>query len=447
MKLPALLLAGSLAANAVLVATFVARPALAPAAWQGWFESAAAREIRVAAVAADTAARSEKAAAAALTQAAAAQAKLWSTLATDDLKDLVARLRAAGFPASVIRSIVSARIEAAIAGRLQALTQAVHHTPYWQPSSANSLRNPKYFEERAQIFRDRAKLLREALGDLGAGEESDAARGLRRDFGDLPASKVDALRRINDDYAEMMSEVRAASQGILLPEDRAKLALLEREKRADLAALLNPAELADYEMRSSILTQRLRQAMTLMNATESEFRAIYQAQLPFRDLVAPAPGMSAGNIDFEARRQATRTMNEQIAAALGPARALEFQRASNYEYQQLATLAQRQNLPPNAAAEAFDLRQQTSLASDRIARDQTLSNAQKHAALKTLAERTRSQLASTLGPAGSSYIQSATWLNAIERGTSVTFDGTTTMFRSLPPPSTPPATPVTPPTP
>ena len=46
------------------------------------------------------------------------------------------------------------------------------------------------------------------------------------------------IQRINDDYAEMTAQLRAAMQGITLPEDRAKLLLLEREKRADLAALV-----------------------------------------------------------------------------------------------------------------------------------------------------------------------------------------------------------------
>ncbi len=445
MKLPALLLAGSLAANAVLVGLFVARPALATDAWQHWFESAAARAARLEAAAARETAVREKIAATELRRAAAAQAKLWPTLATDDLKSLVARLQAAGFPPDVVRGVLIARIAALTSDRLKALNRVVEDTPYWQPGATNSLRNPKYFEERAQLFRDRAKLLRDALGEPLFARDADTARSLSREFGDLPAAKVDALRRINDDYAELAAEVRAAAQGIMLPEDRAKLALLERERRADLAAVLSPAELEHYERRSSPLTERLRQAMTLMDATEAEFRAIYEAQYPYRDLVVPSIG--TGSVDFETRRAANREIEARIAAALGPARAAEFQRVSNYEFQQLANLAQRHNLPPAAAVEAFDLRQRTATESERIARDQALSNEQKHAAMKTLAERTRAQLASTLGPGGSGYLQTATWLNAIERGTSVTFDGTTTMFRSLPPPSPRPAAPVAPPVP
>src|SRR5260221_6737104 len=53
--------------------------------------------------------------------------------------------------------------------------------------------------------------------------------------------------------------------------------LFRSERRADIAAMLTPEELADYDLRTSRITGRLRPAMTLLDAGEDEFRRIYQA--------------------------------------------------------------------------------------------------------------------------------------------------------------------------
>jgi hypothetical protein len=426
MKLPALLLAGSLAANAALAGYYFTQTSpLDPG-------TRAANQAR------DAIAETRRVAANARVQAArdaASQAQLWTTLDSGDLRTLIARLRAAGFPAAIIRAIVSARIEASFSARMNALTKSVEDTPFWRPAPTNSFNNPKFNEERSQIYRDRARQLREVLGDdLFGASAGEATAAQRRQFGDLPKSKIDLVQRINDDYAEMISQARASTQGITLPEDREKLALLAREKRADLAAALTPQELEDYDLHSSASTTRMRSALTLMDASEAEFLTLFRIQQQFSDVLTNAgPGMMTADLSRQ-RRDATAQINTQIKAALGDARAADYFRASDYEFQNLTQVVQRENLPASAAVTAYDLRNSTSAESLRIFNDKDLTNDQKLTAMQTLAQSTRAQLTSALGPtAGATYAKSAQWLQAIERGTSVSFDGTTTMYRSLPP--------------
>ena len=88
----------------------------------------------------------------------------------------------------------------------------------------------------------------------------------------------------------------------------------------------------------------------------------------------------------------------------------------------LAQLAQRENLPLDAAVRAYDLRTSTSEESGRIFNDQTLTTDQKRAAMQTLAQNAKAQLIGTLGPnAGAAYASSATWLQASEKGVSIRF--------------------------
>lgn len=376
-----------------------------------------------------------------------ATATSWSELDSTDLKTLAARLRAAGFPASRIRAVINTRLQAQFAARLSAIGGSPQNTPYWQPlASSSQALNAKYNAERLQISRDRAKLLREILGDDAlASDPGDITAAQRRDYGDLPKSKIDLIQRINDDYAEMSSQIRVAMLGITLPEDREKFALLEREKRVDLAAILTPQELEDYLMRSSTATLRLRSALTMMDASEAEFKTIFRLQQPFDSILNPMTGTITADMSRQ-RTEAQKQLQEQIKAALGETRAADFARASDYEFQRITQITQRENLPLSAAAATYDLRASTALASRQISDDKSLSYDQKLAALKNLAQTTEAQIAAHLGvSAAATYTKSADWLRLIANGASIELSNGGMSIRSLPrPPSSPPANPARP---
>jgi aryl carrier-like protein len=433
MKLSSLLLAGSLAANVACPVILALRPALAPPAVRDFFHlhDAAADSRRADQVRAQTAA----AAKARVAQLAAQRALLWSALDSADLKTLVAHLRAAGWPAAFVRAMVNARLDAQFAARMKEIAGTATNRPYWKPDAIGFNSNPKFYEELSQVYRERARLMREILGDeFFADSAGEVSAVQRRQFGDLPKAKIDLIQRINDDYAEMTSQIRAGMQGITLPEDREKLALLEREKRADLAAVLSPDELSDYEMRSSTIATRLRSTLTVMDATEAEFRAIYNIEQPLTDRLYPVGGVKGAEMARQ-RKEAEAQVAEQLAAALGPQRAADFARAGDYEYQQLYRLVQRENLPVDAAARTYDLRATAATESRRIAEDRTLRADEKLSALQNLAQSTSAQIVSTLGPnIGSSYVKSADWLRFIAGGGSVSFNGSSSTFYSPPAP-------------
>jgi hypothetical protein len=445
MKLVPLLVVGSLAANVALVAAFVARPSLAPPAFRNYFDRGAS--ARAEANSAQTQASAAAAQARLATvRAATDRSQLWPALRSDDLPGLVARLRAAGFPPNLVRAIVSAEIEGRFRSKAMELVGAVEDVPFWKSDPSSMFGNQAFFDKYSQIYRDRSKLLRELIGDdFYAWAGSNPTTAQRRQFGDIPKAKIDQIQRINDDYAEMIAQVRAAMQGITLPEDRAKLALLEREKRTDLAAILTPAELEDYEMHSSQTTMRLRNLLTTMNATEDEFRAIYRIQSAFADKINFPQGTTFISAEMTAdRRAAQLEAGNQIKGVLGEQRYGDYVRAGSTEYQQLARLAQRDNVSTETTIRAFGLRDAASVESNRIFADTALSVDEKRTALQTLGQNTRTQLVGTLGATvGNAYLQVAnTWLTRMEQGTAVTFGpDNSTNYKNLPPASRPAPTP------
>jgi hypothetical protein len=409
MKLPTLLVAASLAANAALVGLLYARPTLAPPAVRSFFvrgpaaDGTTARRVPV--------------------RTAEAPRKLWASLGGDDLPTLIQRLRAAGFPPSIVREIVRAEISARYDARIRAIIEPDPNVPYWKQSTGISANDSKRMEQYTTLQRERNKLLREVLADdFFASEEASAAQ--RRQFGNLPRQKIDLLQRLEDDYGEMLSAVRAGTNGILLPEDREKIALLTREKKADLAAMLTPEELADYEMRSSPITNMMRNRLGNFQPTEAEFRAIFQMQQALNDKFPYNSGIPT---DYTQRQEATRTLNAQLKATLGDARYAEMDRETTSEYQALSRLAQRDGIPNDVAVRAFNVRDHVAQESNRIFDDTTLSPDDKRAALATLAQATRAQLVTLLGPTtGNAYVKQIDnqWLGQVERGSAVAFSGT-----------------------
>jgi hypothetical protein len=433
-------LAVSLLANLVLLVALALRPALAPPAVREFLvrrfhfgtalTAKPSRDVEALAAVADG-----------LPPSAATQAALLgAAFATDDFTTLTARMRAAGFPAGVIAEIARREIDARYEARVNALTLLDPNTPFWKTSPDAIAAASRRSVQISQLFQEREKAYRDAVNDPFFFQDSALDIGQRRMWGDLPRAKLDRIQRIEDDYADMMSATRSAANGVLLAEDREKLDLLEREKQADIAALLSPEEVAEYKLRtgSNGVASRLR----LFNPSEAEYRVIAQAQI---DVMTR---LSSASVTPDQRREATQAFDTQIKAALGEARYAEYVVTTNPEFQQLSQMADADRLPASTTRQAFGLRDQVGRESGGIFDDPALDPAQKRAALQTLAQNTRNQLLALLGPtSGPAYVKIAdSWLNNVGNGSAVSFNmgspfsGTIPTYRRLP--GLGPATPV-----
>lgn len=407
MKLPALLLVASLAANAALLFVYCGRggptPLLAPAS------------------APPTQHPSPAAAASPLP--AGVSPHTWSALDTPDLRELVARLRATGFSPRVIRAIIEARVYEKFTAYYLGKLPPPADAPYWKPSREFFPGHDQVFPDLVAFWNQQTPITEELIASLSTEDAAAYAAKLRRDFGDLPREKIARIRQLNEDYYALGREIRVAADGLKLPEDDAKLALLEREKQADLAALLTPAELAAYEFAKTPVPYGLRRAFTVMDATEAEYRSL----VPYLKTIAVDQPDAA----------TTALAATQAKAALGEVRYAEFLRASDREFQQLTYLTQQASLPAPTAVQALAARDTAVQESNRIAQDATLTYDQKRAALATLAQNTRAQLTATLGPAAPTYLTFAEkWLTGLAGGNTITFTPAKPVITPLPQPGT-----------
>jgi hypothetical protein len=267
-------------------------------------------------------------------------------------------------------------------------------------------------EQQLVARRELSDALIAAFGDdlgLAGADTSDVAF--------LPAAKRDALRRINQDYDEMMAKF-SGSGGVQLPSDREKLRLLRAERDRDIAALLSPEERLAYEMRTSLSGNAVRSRYGDAIESEAEFQKIYSLQKAFDEKFSR--DALSGRISPEmlrARGEAERQLAAEIRASVGEDRYAALRRAADPDVRTLDTLTSRLNLPATTTDAVLGSRDTYSAASQRIINDEALSMSERRAQIQALAGQAKSELTRTLGADGAeAYAQRSQWVNMLQGG-------------------------------
>lgn len=356
-----------------------------------------------------------------------------SALQAGDLERLRDELRAAGVEEDLVRSIVGARLWKHYEARHKALQPKPDpNRPWWKNDEDwqwGGLGQTKEQREQARALREEQKAEMERL--LGKDPNATEANPwLARQYAFVAPEKREELQRLEQDYNELANELRRESRGFTLPSDQEKMKFLEEEKRRDLASVLTPEEMEAYELRQSRTAQNLRWRMTQMDATEEEFRAIFEVQKDFDERFNEYDqyGMRTRTMtqdDWKARNEAEKAMKEQLKATLGQERYAAYLRSQDHDFQQLRNATKRFELPPDTPNKIYALRDEVPQAAAKIADDAALSGEQKKEALKKLVEETRERVRGTLGAeAADAYFKNngMPWLNQMEQGTIVTFN-------------------------
>lgn len=340
----------------------------------------------------------------------------WPNLSTGDMQAVVARLRAEGFPPNLQRAIISALIAQQFADRHHALAELIKAQPWW--TSFNSAASAKIMATRQQLQRDEKDAIDALLG-ANSGTTAYAHAQQVRKFGELPAEKLSTLNQIDSDYNDLINEVRRNAQGILLKEDRDKIAYLEKEKRDDITKVLTPDELFEYDLRSSPTASSLRTQLAAFSPTEAEFRAIFKAQQAFD---AQYGGGSFEMMTAEQRRaraQDQAKLTEQIQPLLTPERFDEYKLKTDPQYIQANALVTRLQLPPTATMDIVTVQKDISKRAETIRGDRSISAEQRSTQLNALGREAEVRLTPILGDSGlSAYKQSSGgWINMLQRQT------------------------------
>lgn len=330
----------------------------------------------------------------------------WRQLTDGDLPSQVARLRAEGFPPAMIRAIMAAQIREGNAARRQALETNVR-VPYWRQAQSDP---QKAVGLRALVREENARL--EAL--LGPDPENGRVAVLSRMFPHFATEKIAQIVAIverNDEQANAPRPRVSTDPDSLRDLTRE----LEMKLEADLAGVLTPGELEDYQLRFGRVATSLRFDLEAFDISEPELRTLARLQHAYQDRVAYS--VSQTPEQSRARDDAEKALNTEIKAAFGDARFAEYQRAKEYEYREAQKLVTRLQLPAEVTDQLYALRKEA-MAGTRQSDPEfrAMSPEERHERMASLATQARQKLPALLGADGyRAYLDNqGAWLTNLE---------------------------------
>jgi hypothetical protein len=207
-------------------------------------------------------------------------------------------------------------------------------------------------------------------------------------------ARVDRIRRDYDDVRSRTAAEYAAAAGSFpggLNAFLRQLALLEREKRTDLAAVLSPEELDALELAESNAGQTVRRSLAGSGATEAQIRAVFRLEREFQDRFALVFDLTPPAL---LERQRVRDEYDgKVIALLDPMDALTWLAGRDGDQGLMNDWVRQRGLPPAAALELWRIK------ADFVARRLELKAAKSvpPTALGELIRETEARLAAAAG--------------------------------------------------
>jgi uncharacterized membrane protein len=179
----------------------------------------------------------------------------WNMVESDDYKKYIANLRSIGCPPETVRDIILADVNKLFAARFVPLAEPPRTNEFWKRAPVRGA-DEERVKQRLAIVKEKKALLKELLGeDIDVKDEampSDSdPRAEMLSF--LPQEKIQQISEMDATYAgKQNSPIHGRGEGVQS---------LEAEKRAELAKVLSPQELEDYNLRASRTANVLRATM------------------------------------------------------------------------------------------------------------------------------------------------------------------------------------------
>ncbi len=279
------------------------------------------------------------------TAAGAAQGFTWSGVTpTSDLPALVAKLRAAGFPPKAITALLYSVLSERLAAN-----DPVASLPFWQRNNPPK----KIAQEREAAYKAMRDEIKGLVGSDDLFDSAGKAQQAQR-YGAISAAKIEAIRKIESDYMDIRRTSQEDDNGMMTPERSAarrnQSAMLEQEKHADLAAVLTPEELQQYDMRNSQTASTVMRNLRNLDVSEQEYTALYTAQKAFDDANSGNPTTPEG---YAQRNAAQAQLRDQVQGILSDDRFYAYLAKTDYNFARTQEFAAQ--FPALTTANTYEL--------------------------------------------------------------------------------------------
>lgn len=248
----------------------------------------------------------------------------YQELAALDFPSLKVALEKAGWPSAHVQAFLNAEIQHRIDPPRKITPADFRPFQFWRTGPdaepLAQLNTPELRTERAR----REEAIRVQFDSLFPPADQDPDKLLlawdcQRKWGSLPEAKRLAVTSLLSKAEKERDTLMHRCGGILSATEHRQLWKLAEGTRSELAHLLTPEELLDYDLRNSSTANRMRSELDNFQPTHDEFLALFKLRHPLElQFEHKAPGL---DLEVDRQRAETETNIEKaIARLLGPTR-------------------------------------------------------------------------------------------------------------------------------
>ncbi|MGI8966089.1 MAG: hypothetical protein ACR2H1_08395 [Limisphaerales bacterium] len=327
----------------------------------------------------------------------------WREVESPDYKEYIAKLRAIHCPEETIIDIIVADVSKFYRSKLAPYRKPPEKFKFWENDDGWSRPRDVEFEKMARDNeKEKRKLLKELLGIDYAKEMAKQTGWPQREeefYKQLSADTKEKMSEIQQKFQEMKSDIYRKTRGYQDEDDAKELRKIEKLQTAELAKILTPEQLEEYQMRSSSIAQNLKyNELQGFEASEPEFRAIVKAKLAAEDMQEnPDTGEK---LSREERAKLAKENAAALKEALGGDRYKELKLNEDYGYRELVKIAEKVGVDKAAAAQVHQMKDEVEKATRKIQSDRKLTPEQKKEKLQAIRAATEQEVAQQLGERG-----------------------------------------------
>jgi len=314
---------------------------------------------------------------------------------------LIKNLRAIGCPEQVIRDIITSDVNRIYARRR--VTEVDYPNYEWWKSTPDPDLAQEAEEKLLSLEKERRVLLRGLLGagwDVEGKELIAARAGITLTgpiLGDLPA---DTKRAVLEIVAAAQQKIEAYQEAQRLEGkaiDPMQMVRLREEPLVTLASVLAPEAYDEFVLRYSPAAQQLREMIRTMDLSADQFRGLFAALSGI--IGQPVFFYTGADSALLKQQQQLAAQSEAvIKTTLGPAIYGSYQLNQDPLYRSSQAVASQLNLPDKVVLPMYQINRATQTETDRIRKDNTLSNDEKVEALAQTQMQAQQTLEQLLGP-------------------------------------------------
>ena len=322
----------------------------------------------------------------------------WETVEASDYLDYIDNLRRIGCPEETIRDIILADVNKLYkTKRREAGSQKKFE--YWKGNAMLGMGMDKEdIESVRELNTERDELLKQlGIESSLESEVSQMLNPIEHMLGFLPEQKQVAVIKELQGMQTRMAEL--SEDGGMEME---MIKQVQNEMEQSVKGMLSEEEFTSYLLRMSGTANMMRNQIAGFNPSEEEFLSVFELRHAFDNEYGTQYGPPTDETaeQRELRENAKIELNDQIREALGDERYTDYERAQDFQFQQIHRSLKKADLGTDEAIQVYDMQKAAQDAARQLRENQALNEAERSERLLQIRNETESAIRQAVGTEG-----------------------------------------------